>query len=215
MLNRLVTILNYFEKLPGETGSSFYQRIVFITSQSESVLDNAARPFQLGSNFRSVTASKPDQKAILKRALQGYGMPDPSVRMVQSIYVISLLTGSPAFARAGATRLPIDARKMYKKANIFCEIRDAFFDGDIAVRKVFSDSNRFLKSVGQECFNEVVNDVFKKPLDNRQLEDPALREACARLKLAVTKPCKKQLETLHYMMQLQGRDMTFLSIFLV
>ena len=81
-------------------------------------------------------------------------------------------------------------------------LRDAFFDGDIALRKVFSESNHFLMSVGQECFNEVVSDVFKKPLDNRLIENTDLRQACDSMGLTVTKAFKKQLETLHYMLEL-------------
>ena len=80
--------------------------------------------------------------------------------------------------------------------------RDAFFDGDIALRKVFSESNHFLMSVGQECFNEVVSDVFKKPLDNRLIENTELRQTCDSMGLTVTKAFKKQLETLHYMLEL-------------
>ena len=92
--------------------------------------------------------------------------------------------------------------------------RDAFFDGDIALRKVFSESNHFLMSVGQECFNEVVSDVFKKPLDNRLIENVELRQTCADMGLTVTKIFKKQLETLHYMLELHVRSSSSFSIIL-
>ncbi len=167
---------------------------------------SASSAFQLGSHFRVVSACAPSQKSILKRSLIGFGMDEPPVRMIQSIFVISRLTGSKAFGADGSCNLAVDPKRLYKKANIYREIRDEFLGGDIAVRRVFGESSRFLKSVGQECFNEVVGDVFKTPIDPAALEDPSLREACARLKLAVTRPFKKQLESLSYSLQLQVHE---------
>ena len=50
-------------------------------------------------------------------------MADPSVRMVQSVYVISRLTSSNVFSSDDACKMNIDARRMYKKANILREVR--------------------------------------------------------------------------------------------
>ena len=50
-------------------------------------------------------------------------MIDPSVRVVQSVYVISRLTSSNVFSRDDGCMMNIEAKKMYKKANIFREIR--------------------------------------------------------------------------------------------
>ena len=50
-------------------------------------------------------------------------MVEPSVRMVQSVYVISRLTSSNVFSSDGGCMMKIDAKKMYKKANILREIR--------------------------------------------------------------------------------------------
>ena len=83
----------------------------------------ANKRFQVGRHFRTISAAKPDHKSILKKSLQGYGMIEPSVRIVQSVYVISRLTSSSVFSSDGGCLMKIDAKKMYKKANIFREIR--------------------------------------------------------------------------------------------
>ena len=61
-------------------------------------------------------------------------------------------------------------------------------------------------SVGQECVNEVVSDVFRKPLDNRLIENEDLRQTCKDMRLTVTKNFKRQLEYLHYMLELHVRS---------
>lgn len=85
--------------------------------------DITNKRFQIGRHFRAISAAKPDHKSILKKCLQGYGMVEPSVRMVQSVYVISRLTSSNVFSSDGGCMMKIDAKKMYKKANILREIR--------------------------------------------------------------------------------------------
>ena len=66
-------------------------------------------------------------------------------------------------------------------------------------------------SVGQECVNEVVSDVFRKPLDNRLIENEDLRQTCKDMRLTVTKNFKRQLEYLHYMLELHVRIRSFLT----
>ena len=50
-------------------------------------------------------------------------MIEPSVRLVQSVYVISRLTSSNVFSSEGGCMMNIDVKKMYKKANVLREIR--------------------------------------------------------------------------------------------
>lgn len=82
--------------------------------------------------------------------------------------------------------------------------RDVLFDGDLAIRRIFSQSSPFLRSIGQECLNDIVADIFQNPVDKRHFE-PRLREQCQRRGLTVTKAFQKRLENLHYLLQIQAR----------
>ena len=101
---------------------TYFQRIVFVEQETEQG-GIASKRLQIGRHFRTISAAKPDHESILKRSLQGYGMIEPSVRLVQSIYVISRLTSSNVFSSEGGCMMNIDVKKMYKKANVLREIR--------------------------------------------------------------------------------------------
>ena len=109
-------------QLRGEAAKTYFQRIVFIEPEPHDG-DSNNKTFQVGRHFRTISAASPEHQPILKRSLQGYGMVDPSVRMVQSVYVISRLTSSNVFSSDDACKMNIDARRMYKKANILREVR--------------------------------------------------------------------------------------------
>ena len=109
-------------QLRGKSESTYFQRIVFVEPEPERG-GVACKRFQIGRHFRAISAAKPDHKSILKKSLQGYGMVDPSVRIVQSVYVISRLTSSNVFSSDEGCMMNIDVKKMYKKANILREIR--------------------------------------------------------------------------------------------
>ena len=166
------------------------------------ILDNEACNFTLGSRFRVVQAAQADDKAVIGRILQGFGM-NPNLRMIQSMFVISKLNRK-SFSEIGG-HVSGDwatSKKLYRKANLLQEIRDTFFEGDLAVRRIFSTSNPFLRAVGQECFNDIVSDIFQQPIDKRYF-DPKLKSVCEQRKLTVSKTFKKQLEQLEYMLEIQ------------
>ena len=121
MIITLSEICNPFQ-LRGKAASTYFQRIVFVEPEPDRG-DISNKRFQIGRHFRAISAAKPDHKSILKKSLQGYGMIDPSVRVVQSVYVISRLTSSNVFSRDDGCMMNIEAKKMYKKANIFREVR--------------------------------------------------------------------------------------------
>ena len=183
--------------LPG-TGQATSSRIFFLLEDEDPAFGEVERLFTLGSRFQLVQAARANDQAVIGWILQGFGM-SPSLRMIQSMFVISKLKSNSFSETALSTsrEWTTTSKKLFKKANLMQEIRDTFFGGDLAVRKLFSVSNPFLRAVGQECFNDIVSEVFQQPTDQRCF-DPRLKAACDRRHLRVSKTLKRQLEALQY-----------------
>ena len=156
------------------------------------ILDNGDT--DLGLRFRTVQSAEPNSKAVMARILEGFGM-SPNLRMVQSMFIISKLNTN-SFSDSSYSG-DWAAKNMYRKANLLQEVRDTFFEGDLALRNLFSTSNPFLRAVGQDCFNDIVSDIFQQPIDRRYF-DPGLKRICDEKRLTVNNAFKKQLEYLKY-----------------
>ncbi|TRY72347.1 hypothetical protein TCAL_08161 [Tigriopus californicus] len=165
----------------------------------------------LGKAFKALHAAEPNLKLIIKQCLQGFGI-DPSVRMIQSIFVLSQLH-SKSFSETGSALSLLHDKKAYKRSDAFQEIRDLFLDGDFAIRQIFNKREPFMKTIGHECINEIVEETFKDPHDANQF-DSSLNETARTMKLTMNRSFKKQVELLfdtiqhHDILALCGPSMT-------
>lgn len=147
----------------------------------------------LGRAFNTLTAAEPNLKLIIKQCLQGFGI-DPTVRMIQSIFVLSQLH-SKSFSETGSALSLLHDKKAYKRSDAFQEIRDLFLDGDFAIRRIFNKREPFMKTIGHECINEIVEETFNDPYDAQHF-DSKLSEVAREMKLTMNRSFKKQVELL-------------------
>jgi hypothetical protein len=148
----------------------------------------------LGAGFRVVAAGLPNFKLIVRRILEGLSF-EPTLKLVQSTYALARLTRDDM----SETNWIVPRNVDYGTSDAFQEIRDRLWCGNLAVHRVYgTGSNKFVRDVARSCTNEIVNDLFAKPIVDERFFEPRLEAACARRGLTVTRSFKAQVESLEY-----------------
>ncbi len=191
LMTSLSKVLSSFGQESLKNAGGALCKVILLEPQGSSVA--------LGSNFMNVNISCPEFKEKAERSLLNLCVEEvPSlaeccseiVRLKSELYMAQ---GGRKLYQSGT----------YKKSKSYREIKEVFLYGDISVKTIFLNRNKFSNAFGEIWLHEIGEDVVCKPLDQRHF-DSGLTAACEALRLQVTPSFKKQTEKLKLM--LKSRD---------